>query len=90
MGEAAVPYWQVNVPVDKRAAECPVYLQNLTQIDEANLGVLDAEHHRLTWPEVQKLIGMALITIEYNALTVLRDQPPGAVPTHALRLTEIP
>jgi hypothetical protein len=54
--QVTLPYWQVNVPVDQRPAECPDFLQDANAKDQRILATPDAEFQRLSWPEVQELI----------------------------------
>lgn len=49
--EWAVPYWHANIPEDQRTAECPEYLQGLSEKDRGIIGARDADHHIRTWPE---------------------------------------
>jgi hypothetical protein len=54
--QVTLPYWQVNVPVDQRPAECPDFLQDANAKDQRILATPDAEFRRLSWPEVQEFI----------------------------------
>jgi hypothetical protein len=54
--QRTLPYWQVNVPADQRAAECPDFLVDANEKDRNILATPDSEFRRLSWPEVQKLI----------------------------------
>lgn len=49
----ALPYWQVNVPLEEREEECPPYLQNHKDKDIEILGTPDSEYELLSWPELQ-------------------------------------
>ncbi|KAI0099901.1 hypothetical protein GGR51DRAFT_380795 [Nemania sp. FL0031] len=51
-----LPYWQVNVPEDKRTEECPDFLRAVNAKDRGILSTPDEEYHVTTWPEAQKLI----------------------------------
>ncbi|KAI1756975.1 hypothetical protein F4782DRAFT_209681 [Xylaria castorea] len=51
-----LPYWQVNVPEDERAEDCPEFLRALSAKDLGIINTPDEEYHVDTWPEVQKLI----------------------------------
>ncbi|KAI4205915.1 MAG: hypothetical protein LQ350_000100 [Teloschistes chrysophthalmus] len=51
-----IPYWRANVPKDQWPAECPEFLLNLSERDQQLVGQLDKDYHRLTWPEVKKVI----------------------------------
>ncbi|KAL8635781.1 MAG: hypothetical protein Q9228_006764 [Teloschistes exilis] len=51
-----IPYWRANVPKDQWPAECPEFLLNLSERDQQLVGKLDKDYHRLTWPEVKKVI----------------------------------
>lgn len=53
-----IPYWRANVPKDQWPAECPEFLLNLSERDQQLVGKLDKDYHRLTWPEVKKVIGV--------------------------------
>ncbi|EMC99832.1 hypothetical protein BAUCODRAFT_63054 [Baudoinia panamericana UAMH 10762] len=51
-------FWNVNLPVDQKTAECPGYLQYAfgDEKERAVLSTPDHLFHRLTWPEVQQVI----------------------------------
>jgi hypothetical protein len=51
-----LPYWQVNVPEDKRTEECPEFLRTLSAKDKGIISTPDEEYHISTWPEVRKLV----------------------------------
>ncbi|UQC80653.1 uncharacterized protein CLUP02_06137 [Colletotrichum lupini] len=52
----ALPYWQVNVPTDRRTDECPEGLRNLSAKDVGILSTPDAAYNRQTWTEVRRLV----------------------------------
>ncbi|KAL9601771.1 MAG: hypothetical protein Q9219_002261 [cf. Caloplaca sp. 3 TL-2023] len=56
MAEGEIPYWRANVPKEQWPAECPEFLMNLSERDQKLVGRLDADYHRLTWPEVKQVI----------------------------------
>ncbi|KAI9830553.1 MAG: hypothetical protein M1819_005511 [Sarea resinae] len=51
-----LPFWLVNVPRDEWPAECPDFLANADARDRGMLATPDAEYHRQTWGEVQRMI----------------------------------
>lgn len=52
----ALPYWQVNVPTDRRTDECPEGLRNLSAKDVGILSTPDVAYNRQTWTEVRRLV----------------------------------
>ena len=56
-GSAALPYWLVNVPRKEWPDECPDFLRSITDKDRGIVGTPDSEYHRLSWPEVQSVVG---------------------------------
>lgn len=52
----SLPYWQVNVPPDERAEECPDFLRDIGAKDVKTLSTPDAEYTRLSWPAVRELV----------------------------------
>ncbi|KAL2877752.1 hypothetical protein SGCOL_006914 [Colletotrichum sp. CLE4] len=52
----ALPYWQVNVPTDRRTDECPEGLRNLSAKDVGILSTPDDAYRRQTWTEVRRLV----------------------------------
>jgi len=51
-----LPYWQINIPPEKREAQCPSFLANLNAKDIAIISTPDEHYQLLTWPEVQSII----------------------------------
>lgn len=58
MATEDVPYWLANVPKEQWPSECPEFLVNLSERDQMLVGKSDKDYHRLTWPEVKKVIGV--------------------------------
>lgn len=58
MADKDIPYWCFNIPKEQWPAECPEFLLNLSERDQKLVGKFDKDYHRLTWPEVRKVIGM--------------------------------
>jgi hypothetical protein len=54
--EPTLPYWQINVPADRRTPECPEFLRNLKAKDLAIISTPDSEYHVLAWSEVKQII----------------------------------
>jgi hypothetical protein len=52
----SLPFWQVNVPPDKRTLKCPDFLQRVSQKDIEILSTPDKDYHILTWPKVCDVI----------------------------------
>ncbi|OHE90670.1 hypothetical protein CORC01_14031 [Colletotrichum orchidophilum] len=52
----ALPYWQVNVPSERRMDECPEGLRNLSAKDVGILSTPDAAYRPQTWDEVRRLV----------------------------------
>ncbi|KAF6810977.1 hypothetical protein CSOJ01_06044 [Colletotrichum sojae] len=51
-----LPYWQVNVPPERRTDECPEGLRNLSAKDVGILSTPDAEYRPQTWDAVRRLV----------------------------------
>lgn len=54
--EQDLPYWQVNVPEDKRTEECPEYLKDMNEKDIGILSTWDEDYERMSWPHVVDMI----------------------------------
>ncbi len=52
-----LPYWLVNVPKDQWRKECPEFLKSIGPRDQQMISTPESQFHRLTWPEVQDIIG---------------------------------
>ena len=55
--EADPPYWLVNVPRSQWTAQCPDFLLNASERDKKILSTPDNQSHRLSWEEVQRIVG---------------------------------
>lgn len=64
MLEEKLPYWLVNIPKDQWPAECPDFLLEISSRDRKMISMPNEDFHRLTWPEVQKIIGREKIPHE--------------------------
>lgn len=51
-----LPYWQVNVPEHKRAAQCPVYLLGISDKDRDIISTPDSEYTPQTWDQVSSFV----------------------------------
>ena len=60
MASEDIPYWRANVPKDRWPSECPEFLLDLSERDQILVGKLDEDYHRLTWPEVRRIIGASV------------------------------
>ena len=67
-----LPYWLVNVPQAEWPKECPEFLLNANAKDRGILATLDSKYHRLTWPEVQKIISASRVLCERTSSNPLR------------------
>ncbi|OLN94234.1 N-acetylglucosamine-induced protein 1-like protein 1 [Colletotrichum chlorophyti] len=56
ISETPLPYWQVNVPRDRRTDECPEGLRNLSAKDIGILSTPDERYRPQTWAEVKLLV----------------------------------
>ncbi|KAL1297964.1 hypothetical protein AAFC00_006472 [Neodothiora populina] len=70
--QSRLPYWQVNVPIDKRPAECPDFLADANEKDRGILATPDSQYHRFTWPELKELIRTNRIDLFQRKPTDLR------------------
>ena len=52
-----LPYWQVNVPVEQRKADCPGFLRDITDRNRDIIRVPLNQFRYQTWEEVKTLIG---------------------------------
>ncbi|KAL9091095.1 MAG: hypothetical protein Q9165_005022 [Trypethelium subeluteriae] len=78
MSAVTLPYWQVNVPEDRRLAECPDFLADANEKDRRILSTKDENYHYQTWPEVQQFIAfqVAVLTVqETNHLELFERVP---------------
>ena len=79
-GPSEIPYWLVNVPSAEWPSECPTFLQNISQKDREIIGTPDSDYHRLSWPEVRKVVGTlapSCSLVNSRALQRLRDAIQG-------------
>lgn len=53
-----IPYWHVNVPVEKREEVCPDFLLEISDRNKEIILAPADEYHYLTWDEVKRLIGL--------------------------------
>ncbi|KAL9019259.1 MAG: hypothetical protein Q9185_003433 [Variospora sp. 1 TL-2023] len=67
MAPADMPYWCYNIPEEHWPAECPDFLLNLSERDQKLVGTRDQDYERLTWPQVRKVIGMYIQTVDPGA-----------------------
>lgn len=67
-----LPYWLVNVPKDKRPAECPDFLADVNEKDRRILETPDSDYHRLTWAEVKDIIRANRIDVFQRVPSELR------------------
>ncbi|KAL8967771.1 MAG: hypothetical protein Q9183_002767 [Haloplaca sp. 2 TL-2023] len=68
MASEEMPYWRANVPKDQWPSECPEFLLGLSERDQKLVGKLDEDYHRLTWPEVRRVIGASVGSSKDNQL----------------------
>ncbi|KAG0650700.1 N-acetylglucosamine-induced 1 [Hyphodiscus hymeniophilus] len=66
------PYWQINVPVSLRTADCPAFLLDLSAKDKGIISTPDSQYHVLTWPEVQLIISRNRIDLFQRVPSELR------------------
>lgn len=67
-----LPFWQVNVPLDKRPAKCPDFLADANDKDRRILGTPDSAYHLLTWSEVREIIAANRIDLFQRVPSELR------------------
>jgi hypothetical protein len=65
---SALPYWQVNVPIQERTAECPEFLASVSAKDRGILSTPDSEYRADTWDEVCE-------KIRCNRIDLFRRKP---------------
>lgn len=51
------PYWLVNVPRGQWTTKCPHFLIHTSTRDQKILSTPEGHSHRLTWKEVQQIVG---------------------------------
>lgn len=61
LAEAALPYWQVNIPPHLRTTECPPFLQNVNTKDLSIISTPDSSYTLLPWSAVQSVIASGRI-----------------------------
>jgi len=57
-GSKGIPFWNVNVPIERHTKECPSFLQHAFH-DHKNrevLSTLDKDFQRQTWEEVKEIV----------------------------------
>ena len=52
----ALPFWQVNCPLQERTAECPAFLLNLSEKDRRIIGTPDVDYTLMPWNQVKELV----------------------------------
>lgn len=57
-GSRGIPFWNVNLPLERHTKECPSYLQYAFQDhkDREILSTLDKDFKRHTWEEVKQIV----------------------------------
>jgi hypothetical protein len=55
-------WWNFNIPINERTAECPDFLLNISEKDRRIIGSWDLDFERLSWEEVKELIGMRVLS----------------------------
>ncbi|TLS20235.1 uncharacterized protein PpBr36_11490 [Pyricularia pennisetigena] len=68
MSSGGTPYWNVNVPEDKRSVECPEFLVSLSDKDRTIINTPDADYRADTWEQVKKKVST-------NRLDLFRRKP---------------
>ena len=58
MAQEDLPYWLVNVPEDQWSIECPEFLKDIGPRDREILSIPNSTFHRMSWQEVQDIIGL--------------------------------
>jgi hypothetical protein len=53
-----LPFWRVNVPPGQWPAECPEFLQDISEKDQRIIGTPDESYTFLTWDHVRELVSM--------------------------------
>lgn len=54
-----LPYWQINVPPERRTDDCPPFLRNISDKDKSILATWDRDYERTSWEEVKTFIGLS-------------------------------
>lgn len=52
-----LPYWQVNVPFERREKQCPAFLRDIGERNERMVGTPASQFHYHNWEEVKSMIG---------------------------------
>eukprot|EP01032_Pedospumella_encystans_P008346 gene8346-9919_t len=53
---SATDYWNVNVPKEDQAADCPDFLKGVDARDQKILSTLDTDYRFIAWSEVKEII----------------------------------
>jgi hypothetical protein len=60
MPHEVVEWWNFNVPVLERTAECPEFLLCAGEKDKRLIGTWDADYEPLGWKQVKELVSMSI------------------------------
>jgi hypothetical protein len=52
-----LPYWQVNIPFERREKQCPGFLRDIGERNENMVGTPASQFHYHNWEEVKNMIG---------------------------------
>jgi len=64
-----LPYWQVNIPFERREKQCPGFLRDIGERNERMVGTPASQFHYHNWEEVKTMIG----SVRDSALCHLTD-----------------
>ena len=64
-----LPYWHMNIPVEKREEQCPEFLCKISERDKEIISVPASTYHYLTWDEVRSTIGRFRLAYDGIKLT---------------------
>ena len=67
-----LPFWQVNVPPDRRTEACPDFLLGANDKAKRILATPDSAYDRLSWPEVQTVVRDNLLDVFQRVPSDLR------------------
>lgn len=67
-----LPYWQVNIPFERREKQCPEFLRKIGERNEGMVGTPAGQFHYHNWEEVKSMIGR-LRRRSWCALSLTRE-----------------
>lgn len=61
--KTTIPFWNTNLPEDQWTDDCPDYLLEIDDRDEAQLSIRDEDYEIMKWDKVKKLVGWPALSV---------------------------